>query len=95
MPLTIIIGLSLVLSLLSVACSKSNDPEQAQQPEMVQSFNIDGPHWRDIDPELQAAFTEAHEAVETEDRPVFEQYLPEIGPVADHATLVEPVEHDL
>lgn len=78
----LILSGALLSVLLNVACSESPGTSNAKQETPTPEFSLDGPHWQDIDPALQNAFREAHAAAETEDRPVFEQYLPEIGPVA-------------
>lgn len=77
----LIVSGALLSGLLNVACSESADSSYAQ-PTVTPEFGVDGINWDDVNPELQAAFLQAHEAAGVDDRPVFEQYLPEIGPVA-------------
>jgi hypothetical protein len=72
-------GLILSVALFNVACG---DSRQQPQASLTTEFSLEGPHWTDLDPAVQAEFTYAHQQAEANDRPVFKQYLPEIGPVA-------------
>jgi hypothetical protein len=78
----VIVSGALFLTLFNIACNESPGNRNAQQTTARSEFSLEGPRWADLDPAVQKAFTEAHQAAEADDRPVFEQYLPEIGPVA-------------
>jgi len=68
--------------LLAVACSESPAGSGGLESSETPDYSVDGIGWNEVSEELQAAFVEAHQAAGVDDRPVFEQYLPAIGPVA-------------